>query len=83
LPDSAPYYCRLARTWRGCCQDHRGGGHLVITFRQAKLDADRVAERRSDQFEPARLRVFLDYYVDGFFNLCAALAEHNAGVAMF
>jgi acyl dehydratase/NAD(P)-dependent dehydrogenase (short-subunit alcohol dehydrogenase family) len=103
-----------------------GGGHPVITFQQAKQEADRVAaeirqagatceviqydalqsagaqlggvgavdscyyfattkifQRRSDQFEPARLRVFLDYYVDGFFNLCAALAGQNAGVAMF
>jgi acyl dehydratase/NAD(P)-dependent dehydrogenase (short-subunit alcohol dehydrogenase family) len=103
-----------------------GGGHPVITFQQAKLEADRVAaeirqagatceviqydalqpapaqlggvgavdscyyfattkifQRRLDQFEPARLRIFLDYYVDGFFNLCAALAAQNAGVAMF
>jgi NAD(P)-dependent dehydrogenase (short-subunit alcohol dehydrogenase family) len=103
-----------------------GGGHPVISFREAEPEADRVAaeirqagatcdviqydalqpaaaqlsgigavdscyyfattkifQRRSDQFEPARLRVFLDYYVDGFFNLCAALAEQNAGVAIF
>ena len=103
-----------------------GGGHPVITFQQAKQEADRVAaeirqagatcdviqydalqpaaaqlggvgavdscyyfattkifQRRSEQFEPARLRIFLDYYVDGFFNLCAALAEQNANVAMF
>ncbi len=103
-----------------------GGGHPVITFREAKPEADRVAaeirqagatcdvirydalqpaavqlggvgvvgscyyfattkifQRKSEQFEPARLRGFLDYYVDGFFNLCAALAEQNAGVAVF
>lgn len=104
-----------------------GGGHPVITFREGRQDAERVADeirqaagtcevirydalqpapgqlsgigavdscyyfatakifqRKSALFEPAKLRVFLDCYVDGFFDLCATLAQPSAGkVVMF
>lgn len=104
-----------------------GGGHPVITFRDGRQEAEKVAgeirqargtcdvvpydalrpaagqlggigavdscyyfatakifQRKSALFEPAKLRVFLDYYVDGFFDLCAALAQRSAGkVVMF
>lgn len=44
----------------------------------------KIFQRKSALFEPAKLRVCLDYYVDGFFDLCAALAQPNAGnVVMF
>src|SRR5690349_8459767 len=104
-----------------------GGGHPVITFREGRQEAERVAaeirqaadacdviqydalrpadeqlagvgaidscyyfatakifQRKSALFEPDKFRVFLDYYVDGFFELCSALARQNAGkVAIF
>jgi len=104
-----------------------GGGHPVITFREGRQEAERVAgeirqaavtcdvirydallpaagqlegigsvdscyyfatakifQRKSALFEPARLRVFLDYYVDGFFDLCSALAQRqSSGTAIF
>ncbi|MBI5319932.1 SDR family NAD(P)-dependent oxidoreductase [Bradyrhizobium sp.] len=104
-----------------------GGGHPVITFREGRQEAERVAgeirqagatcdvicydalrpaaaqlggagavdscfyfatakifQRKSALFEPEKLRVFLDYYVDGFFDLCSALVQANSGgVAMF
>ena len=44
----------------------------------------KIFQRKSALFEPAKLRVFLDYYVDGFFDLCATLAQRSAGkVVMF
>lgn len=44
----------------------------------------KIFQRKSGLFEPDKLRVFLDYYVDGFFNLCAALPRRHAGkVAVF
>jgi NAD(P)-dependent dehydrogenase (short-subunit alcohol dehydrogenase family) len=102
-----------------------GGGHPVVTYREGREEAGRVAteirqaggmcdvmqydvlhpaglgdignvdscyyfatakifQRKSALFEPDKLRVFLDYYVDGFFNLCAALPKRDAGkVAIF
>jgi NAD(P)-dependent dehydrogenase (short-subunit alcohol dehydrogenase family) len=38
----------------------------------------KIFQRKSALFEPAKLRVFLDY-VDGFFDLCAALAQRDDG----
>lgn len=44
----------------------------------------KIFQRKSAMFEPAKLRGFLDFYVDGFFELCTALAEQSSGkVAMF
>jgi NAD(P)-dependent dehydrogenase (short-subunit alcohol dehydrogenase family) len=44
----------------------------------------KIFQRKSALFEPARLRVFLDYYVDGFFDLCSALAQRQSGgIALF
>jgi hypothetical protein len=39
----------------------------------------RILQRRSGRYEPEKLRGFLNYYVDGFYNLCAALARNGAG----
>jgi hypothetical protein len=35
--------------------------------------------RKSALYEPARLRTFLSFYADGFFNLCTALARDRSG----
>jgi NAD(P)-dependent dehydrogenase (short-subunit alcohol dehydrogenase family) len=40
--------------------------------------------RKSALYEPERLRSFLRFYVDGFFDLCAALASRGSGkIAVF
>lgn len=39
----------------------------------------RIFQRKSALFEPAKLRVFLDFYVDGFFDLCSALVQRSSG----
>ncbi len=99
-----------------------GGGHPVISFREGRQEAERVAaeirqaagacdvisydalrpadeqlagvgavdscyyfatakifQRKSALFEPDKFRIFLNYYVDGFFALCSALAQQNTG----
>jgi NAD(P)-dependent dehydrogenase (short-subunit alcohol dehydrogenase family) len=44
----------------------------------------RIFQRKSALFEPEKLRVFLDFYADGFFNLCTELAHHSPRrLAMF
>lgn len=44
----------------------------------------KIFQRKSALFEPDKFRVFLDYYADGFSNLCAALPKRAAGkVAIF
>jgi hypothetical protein len=35
----------------------------------------KIFQRKSALFEPEKLRKFLDFYADGFFNLCTALAH--------
>jgi MaoC like domain len=44
----------------------------------------KIFQRRSALYEPEKLRTFLGFYADGFFELCAALAHDGAGkLAMF
>ena len=97
-----------------------GGGNSVVTFREGRQEAERVAaeirqaggscdvsqydglrpadqqlggvgpvdscyyfatakifQRKSALFDPDKFGVFLNYYVDGFFGLCSALARQN------
>jgi len=104
-----------------------GGGHPVITYREGRHEAERVAaeilgaggqceilhydaltpaghqlaklgavdscyyfatpkifQRKAALYEPEKLRVFLRFYADGFFDLCTALAHGQSGkVAIF
>jgi NAD(P)-dependent dehydrogenase (short-subunit alcohol dehydrogenase family) len=39
----------------------------------------KIFQRKSELFEPERLRTYLGYYADGFHHLCAALAPKNPG----
>jgi acyl dehydratase/NAD(P)-dependent dehydrogenase (short-subunit alcohol dehydrogenase family) len=39
----------------------------------------KIFQRKSDLFEPERLRSFLSYYADGFHDLCTALAQDRGG----
>jgi acyl dehydratase/NAD(P)-dependent dehydrogenase (short-subunit alcohol dehydrogenase family) len=39
----------------------------------------KIFSRKSDLFEPERLRTFLRYYADGFHDLCTALAPKKPG----
>jgi hypothetical protein len=44
----------------------------------------RIFQRKSALFEPEKLRTFLGFYADGFFDLCTALAHDRLGkVAVF
>jgi hypothetical protein len=44
----------------------------------------KILQRKSALFEPQKLRTFLSYYVDGFYNLCTALAQRRTGkIGMF
>jgi MaoC like domain len=44
----------------------------------------KIFQRKSALYEPEKLRSFLGFYADGFFELCAALAHDGAGkLAMF
>jgi hypothetical protein len=44
----------------------------------------KIFQRKSDLYEPARLRTFLNFYADGFFNLCNALVPDGpAKLAVF
>jgi NAD(P)-dependent dehydrogenase (short-subunit alcohol dehydrogenase family) len=44
----------------------------------------KIFQRKSALYEPEKLRAFLDFYADGFFDLCAALAHDRPGkLAMF
>jgi hypothetical protein len=44
----------------------------------------KIFQRKSALYEPEKLRAFLGFYADGFFELCAALAHNGAGkLAMF
>jgi MaoC dehydratase-like protein/short subunit dehydrogenase len=44
----------------------------------------RIFQRKSSLFESERLRTFLRYYADGFFDLCTALAQASGGrIAIF
>lgn len=44
----------------------------------------KIFQRKSTPYEPEKLRTFLRYYADGFFDLCAALAQDRPGkLAMF
>ena len=44
----------------------------------------KIFQRKSASYEPARLRTFLNFYTDGFFNLCNALAPDGpAKLAVF
>jgi len=104
-----------------------GGGSAVITYRESRHEAERVAaeilgagdqceilhydaltpasdqlgrlgavdscyyfatpkifQRKSALYEPEKLRVFLRFYADGFFDLCTALAHEGPGkIAIF
>jgi acyl dehydratase/NAD(P)-dependent dehydrogenase (short-subunit alcohol dehydrogenase family) len=104
-----------------------GGGRPVITYRESRHEAERVAaeilgaggqceilhydaltpagdqlgklgavdscyyfatpkifQRKSALYEPEKLRLFLRFYADGFFDLCTALAHGESGkVAVF
>lgn len=44
----------------------------------------KIFQRKSALYEPQKLRTFLGFYADGFFELCAALAHDRPGkLAMF
>ena len=44
----------------------------------------KIFQRKSALYEPEKLRAFLGFYADGFFELCTALAHDGAGkLAMF
>ena len=44
----------------------------------------KIFQRKSALYEPEKLRAFLGFYADGFFELCAALAHNPPGkLAMF
>jgi NAD(P)-dependent dehydrogenase (short-subunit alcohol dehydrogenase family) len=44
----------------------------------------KIFQRKSALYEPARLRTFLNFYADGFFNLCSALVrDRPAKLAVF
>ncbi len=44
----------------------------------------KIFQRKSALYEPDKLRTFLNYYADGFFDLCTALVHDGAGkLAMF
>jgi hypothetical protein len=44
----------------------------------------KIFQRKSALFEPDKLTVFLNYYVDGFANLCTELTKRNSGtIAIF
>jgi acyl dehydratase/NAD(P)-dependent dehydrogenase (short-subunit alcohol dehydrogenase family) len=44
----------------------------------------KIFQRKSAPYEPAKLRTFLDFYADGFFELCTALVHDGPRkVAMF
>jgi NAD(P)-dependent dehydrogenase (short-subunit alcohol dehydrogenase family) len=44
----------------------------------------KILQRKSALFEPEKLHAFLSYYVDGFYNLCTALAQRRTGkIGMF
>jgi acyl dehydratase/NAD(P)-dependent dehydrogenase (short-subunit alcohol dehydrogenase family) len=43
----------------------------------------RIAGVRRAPYQPERLREFMAYYVDGFYNLCAALAHTSPGLKAF
>ena len=44
----------------------------------------KIFQRKSALYEPEKLRTFLGFYADGFFELCAALAHDRPGkLAMF
>jgi NAD(P)-dependent dehydrogenase (short-subunit alcohol dehydrogenase family) len=39
----------------------------------------KIFQRKSALYEPEKLRTFLSFYADGFFDLCTALADGTAG----
>ncbi len=39
----------------------------------------KIFQRKSDLFEPEKLRTFLKFYADGFYDLCTALAQNSTG----
>ncbi|SHH71885.1 MaoC/PaaZ C-terminal domain-containing protein [Bradyrhizobium erythrophlei] len=39
----------------------------------------KIFQRKSGLYEPEKLRTFLSFYADGFFDLCTALADGTAG----
>jgi acyl dehydratase len=43
----------------------------------------KIFQRKSELFDPERLRIFLSYYADGFQNLCTALARHGGRIGVF
>ena len=44
----------------------------------------KIFQRKSALYEPEKLRTFLEFYADGFFDLCTALAHEGPGkIAMF
>ena len=43
----------------------------------------KIFQRKSALYEPDKLRTFLSFYADGFFDLCTALARDGGNVAMF
>ena len=43
----------------------------------------KIFQRKSDLFEPDKLRAFLGFYADGFYNLCTALADGARKTAVF
>jgi hypothetical protein len=59
--------------------DGIGGIDNCYYFATAK-----ILQRKSALFEPEKLRAFLSYYVDGFYNLCTALSPRRPGkIGMF
>ena len=43
----------------------------------------RIFQRKSELFDPERLRTFLSYYADGFYDLCTALARSDGRIGVF
>jgi acyl dehydratase len=62
-------------------QLHKLGGAVCCCYYFA---TPKIFQRKSALYEPEKLRTFLSFYADGFFELCAALAHDGAGkLAMF
>ena len=52
-----------------------GARRLLLLFR----DRQKYSSASRRLFEPEKLRTFLSFYADGFFDLCTALADGRAG----
>ena len=43
----------------------------------------KIFQRKSERFDPEKLRSFLSYYADGFHDLCTALARRGGRIGVF